>query len=146
MSMNLPMISMIPTNSVPISNNSHQSPLTSLFFQCLFQPIQGPGLLFSSVIIFTDGRTPWASDQLVARPLPKHRATQTQNKHIHTPNIHALSGFRATMPASERTKIVNALDSATTVTSHYLVIVFVNLLPVPIYSPRFLLSRHRLRR
>jgi hypothetical protein len=39
---------------------------------------------------FTDGRTPWTSDQLVARPLSKHRTTQTQNKHIHTPNIHVL--------------------------------------------------------
>jgi hypothetical protein len=43
---------------------------------------------------FTGGRTPWTSDQLVARPLPKHRTTQKQNKHIHTPNIHALSGIR----------------------------------------------------
>jgi hypothetical protein len=41
---------------------------------------------------FTDGRTPWTSDQLVVRPLPKHRTTQTQNKH--TPNIHALCGIR----------------------------------------------------
>jgi hypothetical protein len=44
--------------------------------------------------IFTIGRTPWTSDQLVARPLPKHRTAQTQNKHIHTPNIQALSGIR----------------------------------------------------
>jgi hypothetical protein len=43
---------------------------------------------------FTDGRSPWTSDQLVARPLPKHRTTQKQNKHIHFPNIHALSGIR----------------------------------------------------
>jgi hypothetical protein len=43
---------------------------------------------------FPDGRTPWTSDQLVARPLRKHRTTQTQNTHIHTPNIHALSGIR----------------------------------------------------
>jgi hypothetical protein len=42
---------------------------------------------------FTDGGIPWTSDQPVARPLPKHRATQTQNKRIHTPNIHALSGI-----------------------------------------------------
>jgi hypothetical protein len=28
------------------------------------------------------GRTPWTSDQLVARPLPKHSTSQTQNKHI----------------------------------------------------------------
>jgi hypothetical protein len=37
---------------------------------------------------FLDGRTPWASDQPVARPLPTHRTAQTQNKRIHTPNIH----------------------------------------------------------
>jgi hypothetical protein len=33
------------------------------------------------------------SDQPVARPLPKHRTTQTQSKRIHTPNIHALIGI-----------------------------------------------------
>jgi hypothetical protein len=32
---------------------------------------------------FTDVRTPCMSDQLVARPLPKHMTTQTQNKYIH---------------------------------------------------------------
>jgi hypothetical protein len=45
----------------------------------------------------TFGRTPWAGDQLVARPLPvqKHRKT-----HIHTQtlNIHALSGIRTHDP------------------------------------------------
>jgi hypothetical protein len=43
---------------------------------------------------FTDGRTLWGSNQPIAKPLPKHRTTQTQNKRIHTPNIHALSGIR----------------------------------------------------
>jgi hypothetical protein len=47
---------------------------------------------------FTDGRTPWTSDQLVARPLPKHRTTQTQNTQIHIPNIHAFSGIRTHNP------------------------------------------------
>jgi hypothetical protein len=47
---------------------------------------------------FTDGRTSWTSDQLVARPLPKRRTTQTRNKHIHIPNIHALSGIRTHDP------------------------------------------------
>jgi hypothetical protein len=42
---------------------------------------------------FTDGRTPRTGDQLVARPLPKHRTTQSQNKHTHKPNIHALCGI-----------------------------------------------------
>jgi hypothetical protein len=87
-----------------------------IFFQWLFQPIQYPGLLFCSVIIFTEGRTPWTRDQPVARPLPKHRTAQTQNKRIHTPNIHALSGIRTTIPASERAKAVHALDRAATVT------------------------------
>jgi hypothetical protein len=40
--------------------------------------------------------TPWTSDQLVARPLHKQRTTQTQNKHIHSSNIYALSGIRTT--------------------------------------------------
>jgi hypothetical protein len=40
----------------------------------------------------TFGRTPWAGDQLVTRPLT---CTQTQkNAHTRTPNIHALSGIR----------------------------------------------------
>jgi hypothetical protein len=47
---------------------------------------------------FTDGRTPWTSDQLVTRHLPKHRTTQTQNKHIHIPKIHAICGIRTQYP------------------------------------------------
>jgi hypothetical protein len=43
---------------------------------------------------YSDGRTPWMSDQLVARPLPKHKTTQTQNTRMQTPNIDALSGIR----------------------------------------------------
>jgi hypothetical protein len=48
---------------------------------------------------FTVGRTPWTGDQSVARPLPKHRTTQTQNKRIHTPNIHAMSAIPAHDPS-----------------------------------------------
>jgi hypothetical protein len=59
----------------------------------------GPGFFFSFMIIFTDGRTPWASDQPVPRPLPKYRTTQTQNKHIHIPNIHALCAIRTHYPS-----------------------------------------------
>jgi hypothetical protein len=32
---------------------------------------------------YTEGRTPWTSFQTVARPLPTHRAIQTQNKSKH---------------------------------------------------------------
>jgi hypothetical protein len=70
-----------------------------IFLQWLFQPIQGPGLLFSSMIIFTGGRTPCTSDQPVTRPLPKHRTTQTQNKRVCTLNIHALNGIRTHDPS-----------------------------------------------
>jgi hypothetical protein len=38
------------------------------------------------------------SDQLVARPVPKHRTTETQNKHIYIPNIHVVCGIRAHDP------------------------------------------------
>jgi hypothetical protein len=35
----------------------------------------------------TEGRAPWTSDQPVARPLPIHRTTQTQNKRKQTSKI-----------------------------------------------------------
>jgi hypothetical protein len=47
---------------------------------------------------FTDGRTSWTSDQLVAMVLPKHRATQIQNKYMYIPNIHTLCGIRTHDP------------------------------------------------
>jgi hypothetical protein len=37
----------------------------------------------SVIIFYTDGTTPWTSDKPVAKPLPIHRTTQTQNKRIH---------------------------------------------------------------
>jgi hypothetical protein len=38
------------------------------------------------------------SAQLVGRSLPKRRTTQTQNNHMHIPNIHALCGIRTHNP------------------------------------------------
>jgi hypothetical protein len=56
----------------------------SFIHQWFYSTMLGPGLLFSSVIIFyTVGRTPWTGDQPVARPLPIYRITQTQNKRTH---------------------------------------------------------------
>jgi hypothetical protein len=53
------------------------------FFQWLYSPC-GPWPLFRFHDLFTGGRTPWTSDQLVARPLPKHTTTQTQkNTYTH---------------------------------------------------------------
>jgi hypothetical protein len=53
-------------------------------------------LLQWSNLFYTDGRAPWTSDQLVARPLPKHRTTQRINAHT---NIHALNGIRTHHPS-----------------------------------------------
>jgi hypothetical protein len=47
--------------------------------------------IFSFLTLYTVGRTPWTGDQPVARLLPTHRTTQTQNKFT---DIHALSGIR----------------------------------------------------
>jgi hypothetical protein len=74
----------------------------SFIHQWLYSPLLGPGLFFSYVIFFyTVGRTPWTSDQPVARPLPTRRTTQTQNKRTHRhPCLWV--GFEPTIPAIER--------------------------------------------
>jgi hypothetical protein len=65
---------------------------------------------------FTDGRTPWMGDQLVARPLSKHRKRQTQkNAHTHQTSMPWM-GSEPTIPASERAKTEHALDCSATVT------------------------------
>jgi hypothetical protein len=73
----------------------------------LYSPC-GSWPLFQSPDLFTIGRTPWTSDQLLARPLTKHRTAQTQNKHIYT---HQTSipwvGFEPTITASEQAKTVH---------------------------------------
>jgi hypothetical protein len=42
------------------------------------------GRLFGFLFLYTVGRTPWMEDQHIARSLPTHRTTQTQNKHRQT--------------------------------------------------------------
>jgi hypothetical protein len=69
-----------------------------IFFSVLLLALWSIGLISQFRDHFTDGRTPLTGDQLVARTLPKHRATQTQNKFTHIPNIHALCGIRTHMP------------------------------------------------
>jgi hypothetical protein len=48
------------------------------FFLLALQPPWALASAFQFHDHFTDGRTPWTSDQLVARPLPKHKTTQTE--------------------------------------------------------------------
>jgi hypothetical protein len=74
------------------------------------------GLFFSFLILYTAGRTPWTEDQPVARPLPTHRTTQTQNKRTQTsiPRV----GFEPTIPVLEWAKTVHTSDRAATVIGH----------------------------
>jgi hypothetical protein len=65
------------------------------------------------LILHRVGMTPWTGVQPVARPLPAHIITQTQNKRIQTSM--PLVGFEPTIPEFERAKTVRALDSAATV-------------------------------
>jgi hypothetical protein len=74
----------------------------------------GPWPLFQFLNVYTVGRTLWAVDQPVAKLLPTHRTTQTQNKRRQTsiPSV----GFEPTIPVFERAKTVHALDRPATVT------------------------------
>jgi hypothetical protein len=90
------------------------------------------GHLLSFLIIYTVGRTPSTGVQPVARPLPTHRATQTQNKRTQTPV--SWVGFEPTIPAFERAKTVHAVDLAGTVIGIDGVYLFVFFAFVPPFS------------
>jgi hypothetical protein len=66
--------------------------------------------LFQFLNLYTVGRTSWTGDQPVARPLPTHRTTRTQNKRpqISMPRV----GFEPTIPVFERAKTVHVLHRA----------------------------------
>jgi hypothetical protein len=55
------------------------------------------------------------SDQPVARPLPKHTTTQTQNKRTHTHTSMPLVGFEPMITAFEGAKSFHALVRAASV-------------------------------
>jgi hypothetical protein len=71
------------------------------------------GLLFSFLILYTVDRTPWTWDQPVARPLPTHKTTQTQNRRTQTSMPWV--GIEPTIPVFEQTKTVHTLDHPVTV-------------------------------
>jgi hypothetical protein len=87
------------------------------YFPFLFSlTLQPPWTLTSAFQFhdhFTDGRTPWTSDQLVARPLPKHK--HRINTHTHQTSMPWV-GFESTIPASERAKRAHDLNRSATVT------------------------------
>jgi hypothetical protein len=75
------------------------------------QPFVGPWPLFSLLILYTVGRTPWTRDQSVARPLPTIRTTQTSTTGV---------GFEPTTPVVEGAKIIHVLDRAATAIGRHL--------------------------
>jgi hypothetical protein len=76
------------------------------FLFWLYSPLLRPRRFFSFLILYTVGRTPCTGDQPVARSLPIHKITQTQNKRTQTsmPRV----GFEPTTTVFERTKTVYA--------------------------------------
>jgi hypothetical protein len=67
----------------------------------LYSPLLDLGSLWSFLILYTVGRTPWTGDQLITRSLPTHRI----NAHRHPclewdsdPRSQCLSGRRRFMP------------------------------------------------
>jgi hypothetical protein len=71
------------------------------------QPFVGPWTIFQFLNLHKIGRTPWTGDQPIARPLPAHRTTQTQNKRtqISMPRL----GFELMIPVFERAKTVQLI-------------------------------------
>jgi hypothetical protein len=82
-----------------------------ILFSLALQPLWALASAFQFRDHFTDGRTPWTTDQLVARALPKHRI----NTYTHQTSMPCV-GFELTIPASERAKTGHALDRSATVT------------------------------
>jgi hypothetical protein len=89
---------MKPSNHTPSLHRPTSYSCSTTKFSCLSSTENSELTRSACIYLYTDGMTHWTSDQLIAKPLPKHRTTQTQNKRIHTPNIHALSGIRSHDP------------------------------------------------
>jgi hypothetical protein len=88
------------------------------------QSFAGPWpLLQFRNLFYTVGRTPWTSDQPVARPLAAHRSTQQHNKRTH--RHPCLEWDSNPLSAFELTETVSASDRAATVIGsglyHYLI-------------------------
>jgi hypothetical protein len=85
----------------------------SIYLSIALQFLLDLGRFFSFLLPHTIGRTPWTGDQPLARLLPAHRETKTQNKRTHTsmPWVR----FEATISVFEQAKTVHALDRAATV-------------------------------
>jgi hypothetical protein len=101
----------VAVSSIPGHVNGHILRLGLCLW--LYSPLLDLGCFFAFLILYTVGRTPWTGEQPVARLLPTHRTTQTQNKRTHTsmPRV----GFEPTISMFEWAKMVHSLDRAATV-------------------------------
>jgi hypothetical protein len=97
-------------------DNIHKKFHSTLFYSVpiysilVLQPSVWPWALFQFLNLNTDGRTPWTGDQHVARPLPTHRTTQTQNTHT---DIHVSSGIQTHDPSVRARKDISYLRQRT---------------------------------
>jgi hypothetical protein len=79
------------------------APVIFDFFSLALSPLWALTSGFQLHEHFTDGRTPWTGDQLVSRPLPKHRI----NTYTYQTSMPCV-GFEPMILASERAKTVHA--------------------------------------
>jgi hypothetical protein len=106
----LHVISNQPRASRSVSLSINCRPVDSFIFCSiclwLYSPC-GPWTLFQFLNLYTVGTIPCTGDQPIARPLPTHRTSQTQNKCTQTsmPRV----GFEPTIPVFERANTVHAL-------------------------------------
>jgi hypothetical protein len=109
---------------------------TDAFFLMTLQPLWALAA-FQSPDLFTIGTSPWMSDQLVARPLPKHRI----NTYTHQTSMPWV-GFEPTITASEQAKTVHALDCSASVTGKQMHYTCGNTLIISacVHSPRTLIN------
>jgi hypothetical protein len=79
----------------------------------IYSPLVDLARLFSFLICYIVGGTPWTGNQSVARPLPAHGTAHTQNKCTQTsmPRVR----FEPTIAVFEPPKTAHALDCAATV-------------------------------
>jgi hypothetical protein len=88
--------------------------VVTVIHKWLYSPLLGPGLFFSSVIVFTQTVGPLGR---VISPSQGHYLNTGQHKHrinayTHKQNIMPCVGFEPTAPVFEREKTDHALDCA----------------------------------
>jgi hypothetical protein len=101
--------------------------LLFLLLLLLYRPLLGLGRFISFLILYRVGSIPWTGDQPVARPLPTHITTQTQNKctQYRHPRIEWDPNPRSRRSSDRR---LHALDRAATLIGHMELLVKYNML------------------